>query len=161
MGGRFESCVAHHPTFNTFLKRWDVVPSNRRQCSWFARGGIRSLSTSGMRKKTGVSLTKKLNIGDLKKQARQYRIEILTALQAAGSGHPGGSLSAVEILLSLYGYKMNHKPKDPKWENRDRLIVSKGHISLGVYVVLADCGYFPKEELQTFRKRSEERRVGK
>jgi len=95
---------------------------------------------------------KNIDIQVLRAKAVLIRREILETLHRAGSGHPGGSLSAVEILLSLYHYKMNHRPKDPKWENRDRLIVSKGHISLGVYVVLADCGYFPKEELQTFRK---------
>ncbi len=80
------------------------------------------------------------------------RREILETLEVAGSGHQGGSLSAVEIMLALYGYAMNHKPNDPKWEGRDRLIVSKGHVSPVVYVTLANFNYFPKEELKTFRK---------
>src|SRR3989338_7878973 len=96
--------------------------------------------------------TKNIDIQVLRAKAVLIRREILETLHRAGSGHPGGSLSAVEILLSLYHYKMNHRPKDPKWEDRDRLVVSKGHITPGVYVVLADCGYFPKEELKTFRK---------
>ncbi len=96
--------------------------------------------------------SKKVDIKALKAKAIQIRREILEACNRAGSGHPGGSLSAVEILLSLYEYKMNHDPKNPAWEDRDRLIVSKGHITPAVYVVLANCGYFPKEELQTFRK---------
>lgn len=88
----------------------------------------------------------------LRAKALLIRREILEMLNRAGSGHPGGSLSAVEILLTLYNYKMRHHPKDPNWEDRDRLIISKGHITPGVYVVLADAGYFPKEELATFRK---------
>ena len=97
-------------------------------------------------------MAKNISISDLKQKAVQYRKDILETLNLAGSGHPGGSLSAVEILISLYTYQMNHKPKDPNWEDRDRLIVSKGHISPGVYVTLANQGYFPKEELKTFRK---------
>lgn len=96
--------------------------------------------------------TKAVDIHSLKQKALQFRKEILETLNLAGSGHPGGSLSAVEILISLYFYKMRHKPNDPTWADRDRLIVSKGHISPVVYVTLANAGYFPKEELKTFRK---------
>jgi transketolase len=96
--------------------------------------------------------TKTLDIEDFKKRAVTFRRDILETIETAGSGHPGGSLSAVEIFLTLYGYQMNHKPEDPHWEDRDRLIVSKGHISPVVYVTLANFGYFPKEELKTFRK---------
>ncbi|MBF0122599.1 MAG: transketolase [Candidatus Omnitrophica bacterium] len=92
------------------------------------------------------------DIDSLKKQALQLRREILETLEGAGSGHPGGSLSAVEVFLSLYGVVMNHRPADPKWEGRDRFIVSKGHVTPVVYVTLAHFGYFPKEELKTFRK---------
>ncbi|MCK4881721.1 MAG: transketolase [Candidatus Omnitrophica bacterium] len=94
----------------------------------------------------------KVDVDVLKKKARQYRKDILTILNSARSGHPGGSLSAVEILISLYDCKMNHKPEDPNWEDRDRLIISKGHITPAVYVTLADHGYFPREELEGFRK---------
>ncbi len=96
--------------------------------------------------------SKNIDIKALKANALQIRKEILEACHRAGSGHPGGSLSSVEILLSLYEYKMRHNPQDPAWEDRDRLIISKGHISPAVYVVLAHCGYFPREELKTFRK---------
>lgn len=96
--------------------------------------------------------SKNINIKSLEATALRMREEILQTLYRAGSGHPGGSLSAVEILIALYFYQMNHRPRDPRWEDRDRLIISKGHITPGVYVVLADCGYFPKDELQTFRK---------
>lgn len=93
-----------------------------------------------------------VDVDALKKKALQYREDILKTLNLAGSGHPGGSLSAVEILIGLYEYKMNHKPEDPNWEDRDRLIISKGHITPAVYVTLAHQGYFPKEELKGFRK---------
>lgn len=96
--------------------------------------------------------SKSIDIESLKRQAVIFRREILETLETAGSGHPGGSLSAVEIFLTLYGYQVNHKPHDPLWENRDRVIVSKGHVSPVVYVTLANFGYFPKEELKTFRK---------
>jgi transketolase len=92
------------------------------------------------------------DISSLKAQAYQFRKDILETLETAGSGHPGGSLSAVEIFIALYGAVMAHRPAEPHWEGRDRLIVSKGHITPAVYVTLADYGYFPKEELKTFRK---------
>ncbi len=96
--------------------------------------------------------SKTIDIESLKKQAVVFRRDILETLEAAGSGHPGGSLSAVEIFLTLYGYQLKLKPNDPRWEDRDRVIVSKGHVSPVVYTTLANFGYFPKEELKTFRK---------
>ena len=96
--------------------------------------------------------TKRVDINDLKKKAADYRRKILKMVHAAGSGHPGGSLSAVEIFIALYHYKMAHRPDDPQWEDRDRCIVSKGHCSPVAYVTLADCGYFPESELARFRK---------
>ncbi len=96
--------------------------------------------------------SKTIDIESLKKQAVIFRRDILETLETAGSGHPGGSLSAVEIMLALYGHVMNHNPKDPAWDGRDRLVVSKGHVTPVVYVTLANFGYFPKEELKTFRK---------
>lgn len=95
---------------------------------------------------------KEVDLEDLKAKAFEFRKDVLYTTNAAGSGHPGGSLSAVEILISLYGYKMRHKPNDPKWSDRDRLIMSKGHASPAAYVALAQFGYIPKEELKTFRK---------
>jgi transketolase len=96
--------------------------------------------------------SKTIDIESLKRKAVAFRRDILETLGTAGSGHPGGSLSAVEIFLTLYGHQINHKPEDPQWEDRDRVIVSKGHVSPVVYVTLANFGYFPKEELKTFRK---------
>jgi transketolase len=71
---------------------------------------------------------------------------------AAQSGHPGGSLSCVDILTALYFRVLRHDPKNPHWPDRDRLIVSKGHATPGVYAALAEAGYFPRDELLTFRK---------
>lgn len=96
--------------------------------------------------------TKEINVDDLKAKALQFRKDILETLHLAGSGHPGGSLSAVEILISLYEHKMNFRPDNPQWADRDILIVSKGHVTPAVYVTLANYGFFPKDELKTFRK---------
>lgn len=94
-------------------------------------------------------------IEELNKLCREMRKDILSMIYAAKSGHPGGNLSAVEILAVLYKFCMNHSPewdKSPDFQNRDRFILSKGHASAALYSILAECGYFPKEELLTFRK---------
>lgn len=84
--------------------------------------------------------------------SKNIRKLILETVAEAGSGHPGGSLSAVEILVTLYFYKMKRDPKNPSWEDRDRFILSKGHASPLLFSILAQAGYFPIEELKTFRK---------
>ncbi|MDD5422166.1 MAG: transketolase [Candidatus Omnitrophica bacterium] len=94
----------------------------------------------------------KPNILTLKKKAVDIRKDILKMLMIAGSGHTGGSLSIVEILISLYYYKLKHNPKDPGWQGRDRFLLSKGHGCPAHYAVLADLGYFPKDMLWTLRK---------
>lgn len=94
-------------------------------------------------------------INDLKQLieiARQMRIEIIRMLTEAGSGHPGGSLSCTDILVALYFSIMNHDPKNPKWADRDRMILSKGHGAPALYAALALSGYFPREQLITLRK---------
>jgi len=91
-------------------------------------------------------------IKELKKKAINIRKDILIMLEEAKSGHTGGSLSEVEILLALYGYKLKYDPKKPEWDMRDRFILSKGHGCPGLYAVLADAGFFPKKELMTLRK---------
>jgi len=88
----------------------------------------------------------------LKKKARDLRVEILKMLTEAGSGHTGGSLSAADIVAALYFYKMRHKPRDPKWRERDRFILSKGHAAPVLYAALALSGYFEKPLLSTLRK---------
>jgi len=94
----------------------------------------------------------KLGVEDLKKKAQEIRREIIRMLAEAGSGHPGGSLSATDILACLFFNVMNHDPKNPKWADRDRFVISKGHGAPAVYATLALAGYFPKEELLTLRK---------
>jgi len=97
-------------------------------------------------------MAKRPDIKTLKKKAIEIRKDIVNMLQKAGSGHPGGSLSLVEILLTLYYYKVNHDPKKPLWKERDKVLLSKGHGCPALYAVLADRGYFPREELWTLRK---------
>ena len=92
------------------------------------------------------------DIKELKKKAVELRKDILKMLTLAGSGHTGGSLSIVEILVSLYYYKLKHDPKNPGLKDRDMFLLSKGHACPALYAVLADCGYFPKEELWRLRK---------
>lgn len=92
------------------------------------------------------------DITELKKKAINIRKDILKMLTLAGSGHTGGSLSMVEILLSLYYYKMRIDPKRPDWRERDRFLLSKGHGCPALYAVLADKGYFPKDKLWGLRK---------
>jgi len=88
----------------------------------------------------------------LKKKAIDLRRDILKMLSEAGSGHTGGSLSIVEILVALYYKRLNIDPSKPNWRERDKFILSKGHACPALYAVLADCGFFPKEELSTLRK---------
>ncbi|HUT68274.1 MAG TPA: transketolase, partial [Dehalococcoidales bacterium] len=89
---------------------------------------------------------------DLKEVAKRLRRHIVTMIARAGSGHPGGSLSAVEIAAALFWKIMRHKPSDPHWQDRDRFILSKGHAAPLLYSVLAECGYFPVAELDTLRQ---------
>ncbi len=96
--------------------------------------------------------SKKLDVGKLETIAKEIRRDILLMLEQAGSGHTGGSLSIVEILIVLYYCKMKHNPKNPKWQKRDKFILSKGHGCPALYAVLANLGYFPQEDLLTLRK---------
>jgi transketolase len=89
---------------------------------------------------------------DLKAVAKRLRRHIITMIGKAGSGHPGGSLSSVEIATALYWKVLRHKPADPHWIDRDRFILSKGHAAPLLYAVLAECGYFPVAELLTLRQ---------
>lgn len=95
---------------------------------------------------------KKLSVEELPSKAKEIRRDIIRMLAAAGSGHPGGSLSAADIVTCLYFHLMNHDPANPKWPDRDRLILSKGHGAPVIYAALAHAGYFPKELLTTLRK---------
>lgn len=97
-------------------------------------------------------MPKTSNPDELARICRQIRRHIVTMTGAAKSGHPGGSLSAVETVVTLYWDVLNHDPAQPKWEGRDRFILSKGHAAPVLYAALAECGYTPVEELQTLRK---------
>lgn len=84
--------------------------------------------------------------------AANIRINIIKSIAEAKSGHPGGSLSIADIMTVLYFDKMNINPENPKDENRDRFVLSKGHAAPALYATLAERGYFPKEQLLTLRK---------
>ncbi|KQC11570.1 MAG: transketolase [Desulfuromonas sp. SDB] len=93
------------------------------------------------------------NYTELKNICKQIRKDIITMIYHAGSGHPGGSLSLVEIMVALYfGGILNYKPDKPDWSDRDRLVLSKGHAAPVLYAVLAKAGYFPQEDLNSLRK---------
>ncbi|MDO4537449.1 MAG: transketolase [Coriobacteriales bacterium] len=89
---------------------------------------------------------------DLKAITREMRAHIVEMLAAAGSGHPGGSLSATDIIALLYFKYMNIDPQNPDWEDRDRFVLGKGHAAPALYAALAMRGYFPVEDLITLRK---------
>ena len=83
--------------------------------------------------------------------ACKVRMGVIESTHGAKAGHPGGSLSAAEVFTYLYFKEMNIDPKNPKWEDRDRFVLSKGHTAPGLYSVLAERGYFPVEDLPTLR----------
>ena len=92
-----------------------------------------------------------MNNLELEKTANEIRKSIVTAVHSAKSGHPGGSLSSADIFTYLYFEEMNIDPKNPKWEDRDRFVLSKGHVAPALYSTLAERGYFAKEDLVTLR----------
>lgn len=89
---------------------------------------------------------------ELEETALDLRRMIIDMIYEAGSGHPGGSLGIIDVLTCLYYEHMRHDPQNPKWDKRDRVIMSKGHCCPALYAVLARTGYFPVEELKTLRK---------
>lgn len=89
---------------------------------------------------------------ELEETALDLRRLIIDMIYEAGSGHPGGSLGIIDVLTCLYYEQMRHDPQNPKWEKRDRVIMSKGHCCPALYAVLAKTGYFPVDELKTLRK---------
>jgi len=99
-----------------------------------------------------TAIRQDLSIGELEKMAKRLRRYVITMIATAGSGHPGGSLSATDIVTTLYFKIMRHDPKNPQWPDRDRFILSKGHAAPVLYAALAESGYFPIEELSTLRK---------
>ncbi|MDI6733375.1 MAG: transketolase [Planctomycetota bacterium] len=99
-----------------------------------------------------MSLPSDDRIEFLRAKAKRIRQHIIRMLGRAGSGHPGGSLSAVEILVSLYFHKLRINPEDPTWPDRDRFLMSKGHAAPVWYATLAEAGFFPLSELNHLRK---------
>jgi transketolase len=98
-------------------------------------------------------MTHHRTLEELQAIAKRVRREIVQMIGAAKSGHPGGSLSAVEILVTLFfGGVLRHDPAHPAWPDRDRFILSKGHGCPALYAVLAEAGYTPLDQLNTLRK---------
>jgi transketolase len=93
-----------------------------------------------------------LSTPELKAMAKKLRRHVITMITTAGSGHPGGSLSAADIIAALYFRILRYDPQNPQWPNRDRFILSKGHAAPILYAALAEGGYFPTTELATLRK---------
>ena len=97
-------------------------------------------------------MSKKQIITDLENQARELRETILKMIHKAKSGHPGGSLSAADMMTALYFYELNVDPKNPKWEDRDRFVLSKGHVCPSLYSALILKGFLEKDEIYTLRE---------
>ena len=95
---------------------------------------------------------KDISVAELEQIANKLRIHVVEMTTAASSGHPGGSLSAADFMAVLYFRNLNHDPSDPSWEDRDRFVLSKGHVAPVLYAALAESGYFPVEDLLTLRK---------
>jgi transketolase len=93
-----------------------------------------------------------VDVPRLKEISGRLRLDIIEMLHKAGSGHPGGSLSVIDLVATLFFSKMRHDPKRPDWAERDRLVLSKGHAVPALYAVMAEAGYFDKKELQTLRQ---------
>jgi len=93
------------------------------------------------------------DVAELKQIATDLRVKIIELLVEAGSGHPGGSLSEIDVLTCLYfGGVLRYRPGEPSWPDRDRFVLSKGHCTPGLYSTLAHAGFFPEDWLMTFRK---------
>lgn len=95
---------------------------------------------------------KDISIKELEKTATKMRMKVIDMIYKAQSGHPGGSLSAADFVTACYFYDMNVDPKNPRWPDRDRMILSKGHVCPIQYACLATLGFFPESELDTLRK---------
>src|SRR4030042_5073361 len=91
-------------------------------------------------------------IKELEKAAKRLRYDIVMMIGSGKPGHLGGSCSIADIVAVLYFHKMRHKPNEPKFPNRDRFLLSKGHAALAQYAALAECGYFDKKELGTLKE---------
>lgn len=97
-------------------------------------------------------MRKLTRVDEIKELCKKFRIDLIELLHEKQTGHPGGSLSITEILTVLYFKEMNIDPQNPNWEDRDRLVLGKGHAAPMLYLNLAEKGYFSKEELKNFRQ---------
>ena len=110
------------------------------QASKVAREGRRAV---GERMSTSIE--------EIEEMARKCRVEIVKMVYRAQAGHPGGSLSEIDLISALYATRMRIRPDEPKWADRDRFILSKGHASPGMYAVLAEMGFISHEDLKSYR----------
>ena len=92
-----------------------------------------------------------VSITELEELARRCRIEIVKMVYRAQAGHPGGSLSEIDLMAALYSTSLRIRPDEPNWEDRDRFILSKGHASPGMYALLAEMGFIQHEDLHSYR----------
>ena len=92
-----------------------------------------------------------MSVSDLEELARKCRVEIVKMVYRAQAGHPGGSLSEIDLLAALYGNYLRVKPDNPNWDDRDRFILSKGHASPGMYAILAEMNFISKQDLESYR----------
>jgi len=99
-----------------------------------------------------LAIAKPLSLEQMRRMAKRLRRHIITMTAKAGSGHPGGSLSSVELITALIFSHLRHDPRNPRWPHRDRFVLSKGHAAPALYAALAEAGYFPVEELLTLRE---------
>lgn len=111
-----------------------------------------SSGTTQAKKSISMVVTHQLPLPIIEQKALQIRRQIIKMLAHAGSGHPAGALGMADVFAALYFHILNVDPKNPEWEERDRLILSNGHICPVLYATLAEAGYFPKEELLTLRQ---------
>jgi transketolase len=102
--------------------------------------------------RTGTAQDRQELVDRLTAIARDLRITDIEMITEAGSGHPGGTLSAADMITALYFHKLRIRPEEPAWEGRDRFVMSKGHCIPIVYAAMAGRGFFPREELKTLRK---------
>lgn len=100
------------------------------------------------RRTVGDGLT---TIAELEETARRCRVHIVNMVHRAQAGHPGGSLSEIDLLTALYKTQLRVKPEDPDWEDRDRFVLSKGHASPGMYAILAEMGFISEDDLASYR----------
>jgi len=119
--------------------------------SSYPSASAKSLSAEATSSKE-VALALPLSIEEMERKAKTLRRHIIAMTAKAGSGHPGGSLSAAEIVTALFFNHLRHNPSNPRWPDRDRFVLSKGHAAPLLYAALAEAGYFPVEELLTLRQ---------